>query len=57
MAMTYSALDEKDKAFEWLEKSYEEHFVKTAFLRYGRWFETLRSDPRFIAFLKKVNVE
>ncbi|MFC2169814.1 protein kinase [Acidobacteriota bacterium] len=57
IAMTYSALEEKDKAFEWLEKSYEEHFVKTAFLGYGRWFDSLRSDPRFKAFLKKVNLE
>jgi serine/threonine protein kinase/Tfp pilus assembly protein PilF len=57
IAMTYSALKEKDKAFEWLEKSYEEHFVKTVFLKYGRWFDSLRSDPRFKAFLKKVNLE
>jgi serine/threonine-protein kinase len=57
IAMTYSALNEKDNAFEWLEKAYEEHFVKTAFLKYGRWFDSLRSDPKFIAFLKKVNLE
>jgi hypothetical protein len=54
----YTGLGDKDKAFEFLEKAYEE---KTAgsilLLKVAPWLDPLRSDPRFIELLGKVGLE
>ena len=56
-ANTYSLLGEKDKAFEWLEKAYEERGIMPSFIKYGLWFDNIRSDPRFDALLKKMGLQ
>ena len=51
-------LGEKDKGFDWLEKAFEErdgmiiNAVAVPFLS-----DTLRSDPRYKALLRKMNLE
>jgi TolB-like protein/DNA-binding winged helix-turn-helix (wHTH) protein/Tfp pilus assembly protein PilF len=45
IAMIYTALGDKDKAMEWLEKGYEERFNPGVLER--PCFDALRSDPRF----------
>ncbi len=40
-------LGEKDRAFEWLEKAYEERSSQLFWLQVNRFFDPLRSDPRF----------
>jgi serine/threonine protein kinase/tetratricopeptide (TPR) repeat protein len=57
LASVYAGLGEKEKAFEYLEKAFEKRdsdlfAVKTDFV-----FESLHSDPRFKAFLKKMGLE
>ena len=58
VAMIYANLGEEDEAFAWLERAYE---ARSAFLAVGVLtspaYDPLRSDPRFAALLKKMNLE
>jgi len=54
-AWTYVGLGEKDKAFEWLEKSYEDRSILTI-KAYGV-LTPLRSDPRFADLLRRMNLQ
>lgn len=54
IAMVYAALDEKDKAFEYLEKAYAERSDLLASLRVNSAWDPLRSDPRFVDLLRRV---
>jgi len=53
----YIGLGEKDKAFEWLEKAYEAHDPFLIYSKMAPSFDSLRSDSRFSAFLKKIGLE
>jgi serine/threonine protein kinase/tetratricopeptide (TPR) repeat protein len=57
IADLYALLDEKDQAFEWLDKAYEERSPLLVLLRNHPNFDNLRSDPRFNALLKKIGLE
>ena len=46
-ARSYGELGEKDQAFEWLEKAYEERLGGLIFLKSGPGYDPLRDDPRF----------
>jgi tetratricopeptide (TPR) repeat protein len=54
-AMIHIGLDEKDKAFEWLERSYEERDSWMVWLN-SPIYDSLRSDPRFTVLLKKMSL-
>jgi len=56
-AMVWIGLDEKNKALENLEKAYEEKESAMAFLKVWPIFDSVRSEPRFKALLKKMNLE
>jgi TolB-like protein/DNA-binding winged helix-turn-helix (wHTH) protein len=47
VAMAYGGLGDKDQAFAWLEKAYNQHHPYLAWIRPGIDFDPLRSDPRF----------
>jgi len=53
----YAGLGEKDKAFEWLTKAYEEHAGQLVCIRVDPWMKNLRSDPRYKELLKKMGWE
>jgi adenylate cyclase len=55
-AMAYGALGEKEQAFAWLEKAYEERLDQMAWLRVDPRFKPLRDDPRFGALLRRVGL-
>ncbi|MGH7595064.1 MAG: protein kinase domain-containing protein [bacterium] len=57
IARRYADLGEKDQAFEWLQKAYEERISVLLWLKLEPGFDSLRSDPRFTALLKKVGLE
>ncbi|HKZ81980.1 MAG TPA: protein kinase [Pyrinomonadaceae bacterium] len=57
LALVYAALGENDIAFKWLEKSFERHEESLLSLKVDPKADPLRSDPRFIALLKKIGVE
>ncbi len=56
-AKIHASLGEKDRAFEWLEKAYEEHDVSLAFMLSDETLVMLHTDQRFNRLLKKINLE
>ena len=54
LASCYTALGDKDKAFQWL--NYEPHHAWLPAVRIISWFTPLHDDPRFHALLKKMNL-
>ena len=54
-AIIYAGLGEKDKAFEWLEKGYEER--STYGIKADPAYDPLRSDPRFADLLRRMNLQ
>ncbi len=57
LAILYMGLDEKESAFEWLEKAYQERSSWLVSLKVEPILDGLRSDPRFTALLEKVGLE
>jgi tetratricopeptide (TPR) repeat protein len=53
VAIIYAGLGEIDNAFEWLEKTYEDHSDWLVWLKVGPELNNLRSDPRFTDLLKR----
>jgi hypothetical protein len=52
----YAQLGDKDSAFEWLEKGIEDHDPAMSTLKIEPAYDNLRSDPRFIKILQRVNL-
>jgi TolB-like protein/DNA-binding winged helix-turn-helix (wHTH) protein/Tfp pilus assembly protein PilF len=57
LAVAYGYLGDKNRAFEWLDKAYQEHSSWMAELKINPMNDPLRSDPRFEALVKRVNLE
>jgi tetratricopeptide (TPR) repeat protein len=58
-AQIYAGLGEKDKAFEWLEKAYEEHHLMLgpSGIKDDPAYDPLRSDPRFADLVRRMNLQ
>ena len=56
IAEAYSWREEKDLAFEWLEKAYMQKDVGLAYLLGNTVFESLWDDPRWVVLLQKLNL-
>ena len=54
IAIIYFGLGDKDRAFEWLGKAYEDRSTELIWLKVEPLYNPVRSDPRFIDLLKKV---
>jgi serine/threonine-protein kinase len=54
-AIIYAGLGEKDKAFEWLEKAYEERSIGA--VKVNPIYDPLHSDPRFADLLRRMNLQ
>lgn len=57
IAGVYASLNEKDKAFEWLEKAYNERNRYLAGIKVDPLLDPLRSDPRYKALVRKMGLE
>lgn len=53
-AVVYAGLNEKDKAFYWLERAYQERSNWLTLIKVGRRLKNLRGDPRFDDLLRRV---
>jgi TolB-like protein/Tfp pilus assembly protein PilF len=56
-ALVYLALDEKEQAFEWLEKAYQEHDLNLGLLAIEPSLDSIRDDPRFLSLLKRTGLQ
>jgi hypothetical protein len=56
-AIIYIGLGDKDLAIEWLERAFDERSSDLRRIKVHPIYDSLRSDPRFIALLKKMNLE
>jgi hypothetical protein len=55
MATVYAGLGEKEKAFEFLERAYQERSLDVSwFLKADLRIDSLRSDPRFQDLVRRV---
>ena len=52
----YASLGDKDQAFAWLEKAYEERSDVITVLNEERALDPLRSDPRFLDLVRRVGL-
>jgi Flp pilus assembly protein TadD len=55
IAWIYVGLGDKDRAFEHLEKAYEERAGRLVYLKVEHAFDPLRSDPRFADLVRRLN--
>lgn len=56
LAVAYSALGGKDKAFELLEEGIAESRASFLFSHDEPWFDSLRADPRFVSLVGRLNL-
>jgi len=56
LAAIYTALSNKDRAFEWLEKTYKEHSAWLLYLQEEPRLERLHSDSRFHDLTRRVGL-
>jgi tetratricopeptide (TPR) repeat protein len=59
IALVYVGLGEKDRAFDWLQKSFAERSTNPAFLKNSEiWGEmdTMRSDPRYAELKRRIGM-
>ncbi len=57
IAAVYVALGEKDEAFRWLERAFDEHSAPMYSMAYHPEFRALRSDPRCADLLRRMGVD
>jgi len=56
IALIYTGFGDKDEAFEWLQKSYDEHDPYLVFLiKIEPRLDSLRDDPRFADLMQRMN--
>ena len=56
IATIYVALKDRDGAFEWLEKGFQERADWMVYLKVDPRFNSIRSDPRFSDLLKRMKL-
>jgi TolB-like protein/DNA-binding winged helix-turn-helix (wHTH) protein/Tfp pilus assembly protein PilF len=52
----YAFRSQPDKAFEWLDRAYAQHDLNLNWTKVDPLLKNLHSDPRYAAFLKKLNL-
>jgi len=56
IALVYTGLRDRDAAFQWLEKAYQERTMRIQELPQPH-FESLRSDPRFGNLMRRIGLQ
>jgi TolB-like protein/DNA-binding winged helix-turn-helix (wHTH) protein/Flp pilus assembly protein TadD len=56
IAEVYAGLGDKDRAFEWLNRAYEERDGQLTSLELDPFFDSLRSDPRFQDLVRRIGL-
>ena len=56
IALVYARLGDKDQAFQWLEKSLQDHEARINRLKVDPLFDSLRSDPRYGDLIHRIGL-
>jgi len=56
VAIVYAALNEKEMALEWLEKSYQRHEESLWSIAIDPKFDNIKAEPQFKALVKKLGL-
>jgi hypothetical protein len=56
IARVYAFRGEKDRAFEWLDRAYDARDQDLYFIKGDPLLKKLEGDPRYKAFLRKMNL-
>jgi DNA-binding winged helix-turn-helix (wHTH) protein/TolB-like protein/tetratricopeptide (TPR) repeat protein len=57
IAFVYNGLGERDETLNWLERGVDARDTDSVFLKAAPGWNNLRSEPRFIALIKRMNFE
>jgi serine/threonine-protein kinase len=57
VAIAYNGLGDREKAFAWLERAFQEHDVRLIFLKVDPKWNNLRSEQRFRDLLRRIGLE
>jgi DNA-binding winged helix-turn-helix (wHTH) protein/tetratricopeptide (TPR) repeat protein len=56
IAVIYSALGDKDRAYDWLERAYDAHDGDLCMLGVDPRLDNMREDPRFMSLLQRIGL-
>ena len=56
IAEVYAFRGQKDRAFEWLDRAYAQKDINLYYIKSEVLFDSLKPDPRYKAFLRKMNL-
>ena len=56
IALVYVGLDDKDQAFQWLEKSFQDHEARISRLKVDPLFDSVRSDARYADLIHRIGL-
>ena len=54
IAVVYTGLGDRDRAFEWLNKAYKEHSGFLLYIRSDARMKALQGDPRFQDLIRRM---
>jgi DNA-binding winged helix-turn-helix (wHTH) protein/TolB-like protein/Tfp pilus assembly protein PilF len=54
IATLHASLADHERAFEWLERAFEDRSTNLGFLEYDPSFDALRDDPRFVELVERI---
>jgi serine/threonine protein kinase/tetratricopeptide (TPR) repeat protein len=57
VAVIYAGLGDKDQAFAWLERGFQDRSSRLARMNWELGFESLRSDPRFADLVRRMGLK
>jgi len=57
IALIYNGLNERDEALVWLERGFEKRDPRMTFLKVEPKWNNLRSEPRFVSLIKRMNLQ
>lgn len=55
-ALLYAALGDRNQAFHWLERAYEERSFLLIWINVATWYDGIRDDPRFAALVRNIGL-
>src|SRR5215472_16791711 len=57
IAAVYAGLENKNQAFDWLNKGIDERSSSMVYLKVDPFFDTLHADPRFADLLRRIGLQ